>query len=366
MPARYCSTSCAKGMTDILFAGGFQVAAGFKSRTITGELTLIDAIRHQAGRGLKQSRAVRVGVGDDCAVLRVKPGYEICVTTDFTLEGRHFRREWHPAESVGHRCLARGLSDLAAMGAEPVAVFLSLAVPAKLPAVWVERFLSGFLALARRCSVALAGGDTAQSPTIAGSGDGLILADVVAVGQSPRGKALLRSGARPGDRIYVTGTLGGAAAELAAMEKRPTVFRNLRRFESGHPHLYPEPRIAVGQRLRRVASTAIDLSDGLSTDLTHLCEESGVTATIRQDALPIHPLAAHARDAMALALHGGEDYELLFTAPPGVRVPRQVAGVPLWEIGAIGPRGRKGAQIRLEAADGKEVPLESRGWEHFR
>ncbi len=366
MPAKDCSTFCAKGMADILFAGGFQVAARFTSRTITGELTLIDAIRRQAERGLRQSRAVRVGVGDDCAVLRVKPGYEICVTTDFTLEGRHFRREWHPAESIGHRCLARGLSDLAAMGAEPVAVFLSLAVPAKLPAIWVERFRRGFLALARRYGVALAGGDTAQSPTIAGSGDGLILADVIAVGQSPRGKALLRSGARPGDRIYVTGTLGGAAAELAALEKRPTVFRNLREFEAGHPHLYPEPRIAVGRRLRRVASAAIDLSDGLSTDLMHLCEESGVTAVVKTELLPMHDMTAGVKNATDLALHGGEDYELLFTAPPGAQVPRQVAGVPLWEIGAIGPRGRKGARIRLETADGKQVPLESRGWEHFR
>ena len=353
-------------MADILFAGGFQVAARFTSRRITGELTLIDAIRRQAGRGLARSRAVRVGIGDDCAVLRVKPGQEICVTTDFTLEGRHFRREWHPAESAGHRCLARGLSDLAAMGAEPVAVFLSLAIPTRLPTVWVERFLSGYLALARRYGVALAGGDTAESPAIAASPEGLIFADVVAVGQAPRGKALLRSGARPGDRIYVTGALGGAAAELAAMEKRPAAFRKLTEFEAGHPHLYPEPRIAVGRRLRGVASAAIDLSDGLSTDLTHLCEESGVAAVVDVGALPIHELAAKAKGATDLALHGGEDYELLFTAPPGAQVPRQVAGVPLWEIGTIRPRGRNGVRILLEATDGKQVPLESRGWEHFR
>lgn len=342
------------------------MAARFLSRTIAGERTLIDAIRRQAGRGLARAGAVRVGIGDDCAVLRVKPGQEICVTTDFTLEDRHFRRGWHPAESVGHRCLARGLSDLAAMGAEPVAVFLSLAVPARLPAVWVERFLSGFLALARRYGVALAGGDTAESPAIAASRDGLIFADVVAVGQAPRARALRRSGARPGDRIYVTGALGGAAAELAALEQRPRVFRKLTHFEAGHPHLYPEPRIAVGRRVRGVASAAIDLSDGLSTDLTHLCEESGVAAVVDMSALPIHELAAKAKNATDLALHGGEDYELLFTARPGTRVPRQVAGVPLWEIGTIGPRRRKGARVLLEAADGKRVPLESRGWEHFR
>ncbi len=307
-----------------------------------------------------------MGIGDDCAVLRPKPGHEVCVTTDFTLENRHFRRAWHPPESVGHRCLARGLSDLAAMGAEPVAVFLSLAIPARLPAAWVERFLRGFLALARRYGVPLAGGDTAESPAVSESHDGLILADIVAVGQAPRGKALLRSSARPGDRIYVTGELGGAAAELVAMEKGPARFRGLTECEVGHPHLYPEPRLAVGRRLRGVASAAIDVSDGLSTDLTHLCKESGVAAVIRTGALPIHALAAGAKEVMDLALHGGEDYELLFTAPPGARVPRVGAGVPVCEIGEIRLRRGKRRQIVLETSDGKQARLELRGWEHFR
>jgi len=342
------------------------VASRSPSRTIGGELALIAAIRRQASRGVAASRAVRLGIGDDCAILRPRPGYEICVTTDFTLEDRHFRRAWHPPESVGHRCLARGLSDLAAMGAEPVAVFLSLAIPARLPARWVERFMQGFLSLAKRHNVTLAGGDTAESPAIPGSRAGLILADIVALGQTPRGKALLRSGARPGDRIYVTGTLGGAAAELAALEKSPRGFAGLTEAERGHPHLYPEPRIAVGRRLRGLATAAIDVSDGLSTDLTHLCEASGVAASIDQAALPVDPLAREGTDAIHLALDGGDDYELLFTAANGARVPRRIAGVPVRGIGEILKRTRGRDRITMQTADGKTVVVRPCGFEHFR
>ena len=168
------------------------------------EKALIAAIRRRAGTSAK---AVLTGIGDDCAVLRIPAGHESIVTTDFSLEGVHFRREWHPPDSVGHRCLARGLSDIAAMGGAPIAAFLSLALPAKLSQVWVDRFIRGLLRLASRYGVPLAGGDTAESR----SG---VLADIVVVGSVPRGKAILRSGATEGDRIYVTGELGGAAAVL--------------------------------------------------------------------------------------------------------------------------------------------------------
>ncbi len=145
-----------------------------------GELALIQAIRRQAGR-LPAPAGLRLGIGDDCAILRPRAGHEICVTTDFTLEGVHFRRDWHPPESVGHRCLARGLSDLAAMGATPIAVFLSIALPARLPSGWLDRFLRGFLALAARHRAPLAGGDTAASAS------GTIAADIVAIGELPAG-----------------------------------------------------------------------------------------------------------------------------------------------------------------------------------
>ena len=333
-------------------------------RAISSEVALIEAIRQKDRVG---SRWVPLGIGDDCAVLRPRSGFEICVTTDFTLENAHFRRAWHPPESVGHRCLARGLSDLAAMGAEPMAVFLSLAIPSRLPGTWVERFLNGFLALAQRYDVPLAGGDTAQSPAMPRSGDGLIVADVIAVGQTPRGKALLRSGAQPGDFLYVTGALGGAAAELAALAKSPEKFRRLTRAEPVHPHLYPEPRIAVGRRLRGLAHAAIDVSDGLSTDLTHLCEESGVAAVIEEAALPVHSLAGQRTDAIDVALNGGEDYELLFAAAPGARVPRSIAGVAIHRIGRLVQQpGRARALIKMQTAEGRELSVPAWGWDHFR
>lgn len=336
------------------------------SRRISGELEVIAAIQRKARPGLASSRAVRTGMGDDCAILRPKAGYEICVTTDFTLEERHFRRAWHPPESVGHRCLARGLSDLAAMGAEPLAVFLSLAVPARRPSAWVDRFLHGFLALARRHRVALAGGDTAESATVGKTRDGLIAADVVAIGQAPRGRAVLRSGARPGDAIYVTGALGGAAAEFAQLAKTPRRFAGLTKAEPGHPHLYPEPRLEAGLRLRELAHAMIDESDGLSTDLTHVCEESDVAAVIEEALLPIDPRAARAQNPLELALHGGEDYELLFTAPAAARIPRRLAGTPVHRIGSMVRRASGKPRILLEAVDGKRVAVRSGGWEHFR
>jgi thiamine-monophosphate kinase len=316
------------------------------SRSVPGELALIEAIRRRARSA---SRALRLGIGDDCAVLRPKTSHEICVTTDLSLEGTHFRRDWHPPESIGHRCLARGLSDLAAMGAEPVAVFLSLAVPRRLAADWVDRFLTGFLALAKKLRVPLAGGDTAESPSISQGRGGLIAADIVAVGQVPRGGAVLRSGARSGDIVYVTGTLGGAAAELLALSRYPRKFGKLTDALAGHPHLFPEPRVAVGRRLRELANAMIDVSDGLSTDLTHLCQ-----------------LAAESRSVLELALHGGEDYELLFTASPQARIPRKMAEVPIHRIGVMRKASRGQRLVVLKSNDGRHISLEPVGWEHFR
>ena len=336
------------------------------SRTLSGEIALIDMIREQAKRIRPRSDALRLGIGDDCAVLRPKAGYEICVTTDFSLENRHFLRNLHAPESAGHRCLARGLSDLAAMGAEPLAVFLSLAIPGKLPATWIERFLSGLLALARQYRVPLAGGDTAESPVAAGAGSGLIVADILAIGQVPRGKAVLRSGARPGDALYVTGALGGAAAELLASQNHPARFSRLAPAAAGHPHFYPEPRLAVGRRLRALAHAMIDISDGLSTDLTHLCRESGVAAVLDPAAIPIHPLAVLARDPLDLALNGGEDYELLFAAPADARIPRRIAGTPIHRIGTMRRLTPHQPLIVLQDQQQEPVPVEPRGFEHFR
>jgi thiamine-monophosphate kinase len=350
-----------------------------------GELALIERIRSEWGatrRGLHSQ--IALGIGDDCAILRPPCGHEVLVTTDFSLEGRHFRRDLHPPESVGHRTLARGLSDLAAMGARPLAAFLSLALPAELLATsagrtWIERFFTGLRALADQHQVPLAGGDTSESPC------GLVLADIVLIGSAAAGRALRRSGARPGDMLYVTGKLGGAAAELAAMDRRaaksksnsklpgaPSIPRSWRNaWESGpdmlsaHPHLFPQPRIPLGLALlrRRLATAAIDLSDGLSTDLAHLCHESCVGAEVSATALPMHPLALQSGsgNAINLALHGGEDYELLFAAPPTSRVPRSLAGVRITRIGSL----VRGGSISLVGPDGRCSPLQPGGWKHF-
>jgi thiamine-monophosphate kinase len=334
---------------------------------------MIEALR---AKTRKTSKYLSLGIGDDCALLRPKPNEEIAVTTDFSLENVHFRRDWHPPEAVGHRCLARGLSDLAAMGARPMAAFLSIAVPRELTLAsrgsksWIERFFDGLLALADRMQLPLAGGDTAESPSSASS-PGLVSADIVLIGGVKRKLALLRSGAKAGDRIYVTGPgLGGSATELLALERNPRKFVALTAAAPGHPHLYPEARVAVGLKLRtrKLATSCIDLSDGLSTDLRHLCEESGLAAEIDAAALPIHPMAQLAEaagwtpSALDLALHGGEDYELLFTAPARAKLPQEMAGVEIRQLGRMVKRF-KGAPIVTLAGTNDE--LTGQGWEHF-
>jgi thiamine-monophosphate kinase len=328
-----------------------------------GELSLIQHI----GARAKGTRPpwLRLGIGDDCAILRSGPGEEIVVTTDLSLEGRHFRRDWHPAASIGHRALARGLSDIAAMGARPLAAFLSLALPAAVAqnALWLDSFLDGLLTLARLHGVPLAGGDTSEAP-----GDA-VLADIVLLGAAPAGRALRRSTARPGDLLYCTGALGGASAELAALAANPQSFARAKP-DGTHPHLFPQPRLTIGQTLlrRKLATVCIDLSDGLSTDLAHLCEASGVSAEIDAGALPLHPLTEPLSPAarMDAALNGGEDYELLFTARPSTRIPRRIAGVAITAIGRITPRRPRAPLMALIDPEGRRTPLQPRGWEHFR
>lgn len=374
-----------------------------------GELALLAEIRERAARvaGSNLQGGLRLGIGDDCALLAPRRGEELAVTTDLSIASQHFRLDWHQPESVGHRALARGLSDLAAMGARPVAAFLSLGLPRELTASvrrragsksescsWIQRFLDGLLALAEAHSTPLAGGDLAESP--------VAVADIVLAGVVPRGRALLRSGAKPGDLLYVTGALGGAAAGLARLEKLAAESANSAPPSKGtgfspykkpakstgalapggcfseNPsapppripkkleavlaaHLFPQPRVAQGLWLQRrgLASAALDLSDGLSTDLAHLCAESGIAAQVDAAALPIHPAAT-----LAQALHGGEDYELLFAAPPMARVPRSIAGVPVTRIGRI-LRARAGQPAIILITHQGPQPLTPHGWEHF-
>ncbi len=358
------------------------------------ELALLARIRARVASAGSHWK-VRLGIGDDCALVDVNPGEEMAVTTDLSIAGRHFELALHPPEVIGHRALARGLSDLAAMGARPIAAFLSLGLPKGLTATanrshktengslvsgrrftraettskiirgfspWIDRFYDGVLALAREFRTPLAGGDLAESP--------IVVADMVLLGAVPRGKALLRSGARPGDAIYVTGSLGGAAAglemlkELAATQKSGAA--SGLRFPLGlapalTSHLYPQPRVNQGLWLRKhgVAAAAIDISDGLSTDLKHLCDESGVAAEVDAGALPVSAGAT-----LLQALHGGEDYELLFTARPNARLPRKVAGAAVTRVGQILRRSTKKPLVALITPQGRES-LEAQGWEHF-
>ncbi len=299
------------------------------------EAALLRQIR--AGAGRLRGAGVVVGIGDDCAVYRPRGAAEdLLLTTDWLIEEVHFRRATHPASAVGWKALARGLSDIAAMGGEPRLCLLSLALAPWTTRRWVEGFFRGFRSLARAAGVKLVGGDLARADRLA--------CDIVVLGTVPRGEALRRDGARPGDEIYVSGRLGGSALGLAA--GRGPAWRR---------HLKPEPRLALGRFLRRRlgATAAMDLSDGLSLDLHRLCLASGAAAEL-EGGLPVFPGAT-----LDQALHGGEDYELLFTVPAGARVPRRWAGLPLTRIGRI-IRGRAGSVVLAGE------PLKALGWDHFR
>jgi thiamine-monophosphate kinase len=330
---------------------------------VIAEKELIAQIRRMSS--WRRNSSILSGIGDDCAVLRVQPGRgrrqekenDTLITTDFSLDGIHFRRDWHSAESIGHRCLARGLSDIAAMGGEPVAAFLSLALPRDLPRSWVGRFMRSLIGLGKKYGVVQAGGDTAESAKG-------VLADIVVLGAVPKGEAVLRSTARLGDGIYVSGELGGSAAAIAALQNPARKKPKLN--PPDYPrHFFPQPRVELGRMLREkgLASAMIDTSDGLSTDLAHICEESHVGAEIEADLIPRASVGKPARRVdLELALHGGEDYELLFTVP-GVRlVPSRMAGVRITRIGTIITKRK----IFLLNSSGEKQELEPRGWEHFR
>jgi len=321
------------------------------------ENRLIERISRASSAALpaqRRSGAGRVvrGIGDDCAVLTSPGGLHTLVTTDLTLEDVHFRRRWHPADSVGHRCLTRGLSDIAAMGGEPYAAFLSLAMPADLPQRWADQFFDGLLEAGRQAGVTLAGGDIAQSP----SG---VIADITVVGTVTEGRAILRSTARPGDRIFVSGELGAPYALLELMYEAPE-----RRFRAAsYPaHFYPQSQIALGRYLskQRIPSAMIDISDGLSIDLARLCRASGCGATLQENAIPIASLNRHEVE-LRHALHGGDEYQLLFTAPPGRRLPSSHNGTPLTLIGYI----NAGSEITVEHENGYTTELEPEGWQYF-
>lgn len=296
------------------------------------EARLIAALRRRAG-----AAGLALGIGDDCAILRPRGSPDdLLFTTDLLIEDVHFRRDSHPPAAVGHLALARGLSDIAAMGGTPLCCLLSLALPAWADPRWRRGFWQGFFALARGARVTLAGGDLARAKQLA--------CDIVVCGSAPRGTALRRDGARAGDGIWVSGSLGGAALGLET-----------RRGRAWQRHLRPQPRLALGRYLRErlKATAAMDLSDGLSIDLHRLCLASGVSARLDRP-LPVFPGAT-----LEQALDGGEDYELLFTLPSSAKPPSFFEGLPLTRIGAVEPGGKGRVEFfgrRLAAG----------GWDHFK
>jgi thiamine-monophosphate kinase len=295
----------------------------------------------------RPAKRALLGVGDDCALLRPDAGLDLAVTTDMLIEGRHFLPDAAPG-ALGHKALAVNLSDLAAMGATPRWATLAIALPSVEPA-WLEAFAGGFHALAARYGVDLIGGDTTRGEARAIS--------VTAIGEVPPGLALERSGARPGDDIWVSGELGGAALALAHPEIEPAARRL---------HL-PEPRVELGERLRRLAHAAIDVSDGLAGDLAHIAERSQVSATVEYERIPRCAALAELKAPELekdCVLSGGDDYELLFTAPRAHRAELESLaaelGLALTRIGVI-----DAGAARVTVLD-RGRPLAHRGgFDHF-
>jgi len=301
-----------------------------------------------------------LGVGDDAALVRVRRGHDLVVSTDMLVAGRHFFRNADPL-ALGHKALAVNLSDLAAMGATPRWATLALALPAA-DERWVRAFARGFMALARRFDVDLIGGDTTRGP---------LNICVEIMGEAPHGMALRRDGARSGDDIWVSGTLGDAALALAALKRRIKLTPAELALCAVRLHR-PQPRVMLGLALRGVAHSAIDISDGLLADLGHILERSEMAAEIELAALPVSAtLRRHLERVVACSamLAGGDDYELCFTAPRRLR--ERIIGVGrrarllVTRIGSVRPHRRGTPRLVVRAADGTALRVVRGGYDHF-
>jgi thiamine-monophosphate kinase len=293
---------------------------------------------------------------DDAALLDPSPGHQLVLAKDALVAGVHFL-PGDPPGQVAQKLLRVNLSDLAAMGAAPIGYLLALARPREITDDWLAEFCAGLAADNAAFDVALLGGDTVTTP-------GPLTLSLTAVGEVPTGAALLRGGAEPGDDLWVSGTLGDAALGLKVLQGALDVAEPARAALVERYRL-PEPRLALGKALRGIASAAIDVSDGLVADLGHILEVSGVGAELRADALPLSAAAREVPGARDAALSGGDDYELLFTAPPERQA--RIASLarrldlPLSRIGAI----RAGLDLSILDASGQEIVPPSKGWQHF-
>lgn len=312
-------------------------------------LQVIERLSHSKGSRTR----LALSLGDDAALWGSSPGFETILTCDWFLEGKHFLKEKHPADAVGWKCLARAVSDIAAMGGKPSCFLLSLALPQELTGKWLNDFLQGLRRASRSLHLELAGGDTTRNERIQIS--------VAVVGEVRSGKAVLRSGARPGDLIYASGTLGEAQLGLQQLRRQHRLPRKAS--AALQKHLYPTPRLQLGEWLseNRLATAMMDLSDGLSSDLPRLCASSGVGARIETNLLPVTSLTS-AKEALEYALHGGDDYELLFTVPQKKArlVHDHFRGVKLTHIGEI---TRNKSILRDE--NGSVRALRPGGWDPF-
>lgn len=341
-----------------------RVATGGRLVREVGEFALIDQITRLVG-GVASSR-LRIGIGDDAAAWRPRPGHDVVITTDVLIERVHFRLDWTDWGSLGHKALAVNLSDIAAMGARPRLAFVDLGLRGSERDQEVLDFYRSARKLGQRFGLAIAGGDTTRAP------NGVVIA-VTVVGDVPKdGRPLLtRSAARPGDLIGVTGPLGLAAAGLRVLERGLKTLDGSPAMQEAYHR--PQPRVWEGWLLRRCGvRAAMDLSDGLLGDLPKICERSGVSAIVDLFRLPIpNAIKWGFSDWRDLALRGGEDYELLFTAPPHVfervcRAFRRAGLRPPFRIGQIVEAGTEGPQIKLRNVLGKLEAIEPGGYTHFK
>ncbi len=312
--------------------------------------------------------SLRLGIGDDAAIVMPRGGTEWVLSCDAFLEGVHFLGKLHPPDSVGYKALVRATSDLAAMGATPRLFLMTLALPSSRTGDWLDGFLSGMGRAARALGMQLAGGDTTKSWMVSISIT--VLGEVV--GKDAPGRAVTRTGAPPGDLLYVSGRLGRAELGLELMRRGLGRDQGLRRLLQ--QHLYPQIRLKLGAWLAEhsIASAMMDLSDGLSTDLARLCRGSGVGARLMRDRIPQISISSALSkrlgepqlDPLKMALHGGDDYELLFTVPPhrAKSLRRAPGSSELTPVGEI----TTGKRILLVGDDRVATVLEPRGWDPFR
>ena len=351
------------------------------------EFDFIDQLRRRT-ESRKHSTRVIKGIGDDASIISEFSHRDLVVTTDLLIEGIDFIRDATPAHLLGHKALAVSLSDIASMGARPFWSFVSIGMPRETwDTKFKDEFFEGFFVLADQFGVTLAGGDVSETKSE-------IVIDSIMLGEVAAGGAVLRSGAQPGDQIFVTGSLGGAAAGLKLIENgvrvRSPIVREGSVSEPGaiatgsttHQsdddaiqslllrQLRPEPRVGWGIVLgeEKLATAMIDLSDGLSSDLNHLCRESNAGALIESASIPLDKdvkqlCGRRALDPLALALHGGEDFELLFTVDPKnvARLPKRVDGVAISHIGEVTDTA---GNIRIREKD-RTWELKAGGFEHF-